>query len=196
MSDQPKPTPHWVNQIRPKPTGEWTAAQDVYRIIRDAGDGANHVIADAVNATLAAEREKHRKEMEAVTMNTSDIETVQQLLSQLAAAQAANRYALIALDKIVFDENSLLCEVKTALLKVTDTTALDAAIAEAVDKERSRWNEVFEAEVVKETERVVAAAQQPLVDALDEIAKSPSDTAKWVLMSIANDALAKVKEGK
>ncbi len=34
---------------------------------------------------LVAERQKHRKEMEAVTMNTSDIETVQQLRDQLAA---------------------------------------------------------------------------------------------------------------
>jgi hypothetical protein len=32
---------------------------------------------------LAAEREKHRKEMESVTMNTSDIETVQRLREQL-----------------------------------------------------------------------------------------------------------------
>jgi len=54
-------------------------------------------------------------------------------------------------------------------LDFPDTTALDAYVREQM---------------------------QPLVEALEEIAKSPSDTDKWALMSIANDALAKVKEGK
>ncbi len=40
---------------------------------------------------LAAEREKHRREMESVTMNTSDIETVQQLREQLAACSVAQQ---------------------------------------------------------------------------------------------------------
>ncbi len=174
------------------------------RLEKQWGREGIHVTLERLKRELAAEREKHRKEMEAVTMNTSDIETVQQLLSQLAAAQAANRYALIALDKIVFDENSLLCEVNTALLNVTDTTALDAAIAEAVDKERSRWNEVFEAEVVKETERVVAEAQQPLVELLEQVLQETVDARDYPDGPCLNAdtrteikiLLAKVKEWK
>jgi hypothetical protein len=54
-------------------------------------------IYDKHNAALVAERENHRKEMEAVTMNTSDIETVQQLRAQLAAAQAAQKPLVDAL---------------------------------------------------------------------------------------------------
>ncbi len=51
----------------------------------------------------------------------------------------------------------------------TDTAALDAAIAKA---------------------------QQPLVDALKEIAHCFADTDKWTCVSIARAALAKVKDGK
>jgi hypothetical protein len=99
-------------------------------------------IANAHNAALAAEREKHERTLAILDKAT------EQLRSQLAAAQAAiQRHKRAYGHTLDFPD---------------DTTALDAAITEAYDharKEADRdWTDVLEAKI--------AAAQQPLVDAL------------------------------
>ncbi len=135
-------------------------------------------------------------------------ELVLDLKQQLAAAQALLREVRgWHCDKESPEYNecdTAPCQWCDDFLKGGSTTALDAAIAEAVDKERSRWNEVFEAEVVKETERVVAEAQQPLVELLEQVLQETVDARDYPDGPCLNAdtrteikiLLAKVKEGK
>ncbi len=94
MSDQPKPTDWTQESLR-----QYLAGYSSYDLQLKATASAHNVALAAereevrvmtnqcvqLRQELVAERQKHRKEMEAVTMNTSDIETVQQLRDQLAA---------------------------------------------------------------------------------------------------------------
>ncbi len=89
--------------------------------------------------------------------------------------------------------------IRYRVVDYNDTTALDEAIAEAVDKETRRCHLNW----AKARDEAVAAAQQPLVDALDELLETSSDVTIGVFPTEAHlharrktVALAKVKEGK
>jgi hypothetical protein len=127
-------------------------------------------------------------------------EEIQQLHEQLASLQAK-------LDKLyerVWDKDDCpsIYELRAIFGKTRDdTSALDAAIAAAVHKAREQWDAdrlagasrgaLKGAEMLRRIKEL-EAAQQPLVDALREIAEGRTEEAAF----IADAALAKVKEGK
>ncbi len=149
---------------------EWTA-QDVYRIIRDAGDGAHHALADAHNDALAAT---------AAEVQTTVVNTFKQ---QLAA------------------ERELSGERQAVIVELGEQLDAEREEREIVERSRDAWiNQVSkqgkEIQQLRDQLAGVVEARQPLVDALTKIERVATDQQWFRAGIIATDALAKVKEGK
>ncbi len=111
---------------QPKPTGEWTATtvREILDALRGRSDiHPHHAIADAHNAALA----ELRRQLETVTMNTSDIETVEKLREQLADER----------DKANVRETELICE-RDYFKKELDAERVNRESIESINKSLAR----------------------------------------------------------
>jgi len=169
-------------------------------------------------SSIKAEREKADNDYGLMQVKLHDAnQENQQLREQLAAAQAAMQNALMFLN----DDSSVLARVVTTVQNIfkSDTTALDAAIAEAIKKHASHisqfLSELYAIMVdpladgelnVSEVcplllkrareDRELAAAQQPLVDALKQANDFVRKAGATNTADAFDELLAKVKEGK
>ncbi len=167
MSDQPKPT-----------TGEWTEWTGK-RITNFLTQRSAKELAEEINATLAAEREKCDwlwSVIKQIEGGTDLISQIQQLRSQLEDACKVSQDSQRAL----WNATKQLAAAQASIRKhfhkdlIGDTTALDAAIEQ---KRLEIWAKApyqpdIQEAVIKNLDLVhrhaIFAAQQPLVDALRE----------------------------
>ncbi len=231
MSDQPKPR---KQDAATPTTGEWTAElhhpscspHDRDLIWFCSQCGAKESAEEWHNAALAAERKEYASWR--INVNEEHRKEIQQLRSRLAAAEEAQTKIVEAtahLERDLAAAEAFIVANQESLPLLggeIDTTALDAAIAEAVENAYGEYVKREQDSCLK----AIAAAQKPLIEAMEErlILEQKLDEAKetinalvgalkdtnCLLMSVSgemheqamaqvmdnNAALANAKEGK
>jgi len=185
---------------------------------------------DAINAALAAEREWYEgalveaneymnQQLAAERERRKAAETewwamVQRQRQQLAEAQAAMKQIISLVEMGQWE--ALKHAIDEA--KKGDTTALDAAISKAVEKQQQSDDQFYYRQIdglnsqhLQDIANAIAAAQQPLIDALDKYMKgldaiyNHNEAARAAVVQhfgtihppeVVTRLLAKVKEGK